>query len=58
MKGQMGVCKLCGLKTDKDFCDPCILTLEKFDSSYRNGTKLTTVEGLEKLVKEGTYARL
>lgn len=52
------MCKLCGVKTDKEMCEPCVLVLEQFDSSYRSGVKLTTVEGLEKLVREGTYARL
>ena len=48
------MCKRCKAKSGKDFCDPCLLVLEQFDSSYRSGVRLTTVAGLKALIKEGT----
>ena len=46
------MCIRCKAKSVKIFCDPCLLVLEQFDSSYRNGVKLTTAEGFKAVLRE------
>ena len=56
--GKVFMCKRCKAKSGKDFCDPCLLVLEQFDSSYRSGVRLTTVEGFKAALRERTNARV
>lgn len=47
------MCLCCKQAIAETFCDPCKLTLEQFDISYRTGVKLATLDGVKKLRKEG-----
>jgi len=49
------MCVRCKTKSDKSFCDPCVLDLERFDLSYRGKVRLDTVEGFKAAIKEGMY---
>lgn len=51
------MCALCKEKTDKEFCESCLLTLEQFDTFYRSGKHLATADNVNALLKEGQYVK-
>ena len=51
------MCALCKDKTDKKFCEACLLTLEQFNTFYRSGKHLATADGVKALLKEGQYVQ-
>jgi hypothetical protein len=46
------MCNLCKEKSGQPYCEPCKLTLERFDASYRTGVQLNTLQGMQNLVRE------
>jgi len=51
------MCALCKEKSDKEFCESCLLTLEQFSTYYRTGKHFATADNANALLKEGRYVQ-